>query len=151
MKGGARARSGPPPDPNALRRDAESDGEWTILPPEGRKGTTPKWPLDGQTKREGILWRSEWKRPQAVEWERQHQELEVALYVRAVANAERGGAPVNAFTLVKQLMEALGISQPGMLRNRWKVGHVDGPAETTAGASTLSARDRFRVVNGAGG
>lgn len=45
-RGGARVNSGPPPDPNALRRDRPSDKDgWTTLPAEGRKGRTPKWPL----------------------------------------------------------------------------------------------------------
>jgi hypothetical protein len=45
-RGGARVNSGPPPDPNALRRDRKSDqAGWTTLPAEGRKGRTPKWPL----------------------------------------------------------------------------------------------------------
>lgn len=45
-RGGARTISGPPPDPNALRRDRKSDRDgWTTLPAEGRKGPTPPWPL----------------------------------------------------------------------------------------------------------
>lgn len=45
-RGGARVNSGPPPDPNALRRDRKDDKDgWTTLPSEGRKGRTPRWPL----------------------------------------------------------------------------------------------------------
>lgn len=45
-RGGARVNSGPPPDPNALRRDrAEDKAGWTVLPAAGRSGRTPKWPL----------------------------------------------------------------------------------------------------------
>lgn len=45
-KGGARVNSGPPPDPNALRRDRPSDkAGWTILPANGYQGPLPKWPL----------------------------------------------------------------------------------------------------------
>lgn len=149
MRGGARARSGPPPDPNALRRDSESDGDWVLLPAEGRKGRAPTWPLSTPTTREDALWRQEWKRPQAIEWERQHQQLEVALYVRAVAEAEKAEASVAARNLVKQLMEALGISQPGLLRNRWKIVRAsEAPAST--GPRVTSARERFKVVDGAG-
>jgi hypothetical protein len=44
MRGGARVRSGPPANPDALRR--ERDGkEWTHLPAAGRKGEPPEWPL----------------------------------------------------------------------------------------------------------
>lgn len=38
--------SGPPPDPNALRRERPQDkAGWEMLPAEGRKGRPPDWPL----------------------------------------------------------------------------------------------------------
>ena len=44
--GGARVNSGPPPDPDALRRDRADDRSgWTLLPAEGRQGDTPEFPL----------------------------------------------------------------------------------------------------------
>src|SRR5690606_40841462 len=66
----ARTVSGPPPDPNALRRDRPSDAAgWVILPADGRPGDPPEWPLLWQTQREYDLWKREWSRPQAVMWE----------------------------------------------------------------------------------
>jgi hypothetical protein len=45
-KGGARINSGPPPDPQALRRDRPSDRDgWTLLPAGGYGGPVPEWPL----------------------------------------------------------------------------------------------------------
>lgn len=67
-KGGARARSGPAPDPNALRRERDV-GEWTILPADGRPGSAPEWPLRGQSDREVELWDAMWSKPQALMWE----------------------------------------------------------------------------------
>ena len=87
MPGGARAHSGPAPDPNALRRDRDGES-WVTLPAEGRSGAAPKWPLAGKSKREAELWAQEWKRPQAVIWEANGQEIEVALYVRSLIAAE---------------------------------------------------------------
>jgi hypothetical protein len=80
-------------------------------------------------------------------WERNGQELEVALYVRSVRVAEMPSAPANARTLVKQQQEALGLSLPGLARNRWRIEDVDSapPAPASVGRS---ARDRFRVVPG---
>ena len=47
-RGGARVVSGPPPDPNALRRDRPGDkASWTTLPAEGRAGKPPAWPTFG--------------------------------------------------------------------------------------------------------
>src|SRR5690606_13562396 len=119
--GGARVRSGPPPDPNALRRDRKSDGEWTILPAEGRAGDPPTWPLRGQSEREAELWALMWSKPQAVMWERLGQEIEVALYVRNLTIVERPGSPVNLGTLLRQQADALGLTVPGMRANRWRI------------------------------
>src|SRR4051812_30099693 len=103
--GGARARSGPAPDPNALRRDRDG-ADWTHLPSAGRQGDPPAWPLARPAKRELELWSSEWQRPQAVVWEANGQALEVALYVRTLVDAEAKDAPVSARTLVRQQMDA---------------------------------------------
>lgn len=149
--GGARARSGPAPDPNALRRERD-EGEWTILPAEGRSGDAPDWPLTGGGPREGDLWARLWKKPQALMWERYGQELEVALYVRNLALAEQSDAPVNLGTLVRQMSDSLGLTTPGMRANRWRI-QSSNPAEQTSsqtGAATVSARDRFKVVRSDG-
>ena len=150
MAKGASARSGPAPDPNALRRDRDS-AEWVDLPAEGRKGKTPRFPLTKPTSREKTLWTREWKRPQAIMWERNGQELEVALYVRAVADAEKAGASANTRNLVKQLGEALGTSLPGLRINRWRIVH-EKPVETDKPSrrSSSSAKSRFRVIEGGG-
>jgi len=147
-QGGARAFSGPPPDPNALRRERDK-GDWVTLPAEGRKGRAPKWPLPDQSDREAELWRHEWRRPQAIMWERNGQEHEVALYVRRAAAAEDIDAPVTLCQLVRQLQETLGLSLPGMHRNRWKIAadEVAGKRDTP---KTSSAKDRFTVVAGEG-
>lgn len=142
-KGGARARSGPPPDPDSL---TQADGEWTILPVAGREGDLPAWPLAQAIERELDLWADEWTRPQAIMWERQGQELEVALYVRSLVTAEAHNAPTNTRTLVRQQMEALGISVPGMLRNRWRIGDVPESGEESEDVD--DPRNRLTVVAG---
>jgi hypothetical protein len=141
-KGGARAISGPAPDPNALRRDRDESG-WFTLPSE-RKGRAPAWPLSKQTDREATFWKREWRRPQAVMWERHGQQEEVALYVRALAEAEKLDASVASRTLVRQLQESLGISLPGLARNRWRIGEAQPEQKRTS--SGASSRRRFRVV-----
>lgn len=148
-RGGARARSGPPPDPNALRRDRKDDKSgWTTLPADGREGDPPEWPLTEPSDRELALWEREWCRPQAVEWERNGQELEVALFVRNLVEAEEPGASKAKRELVKQNMEALGLSLPGLLRNRWRIGGGADVLEFEPRAEVTSAKDRFKVVSG---
>jgi hypothetical protein len=147
--GGARARSGPPPDPNALRRERDA-GEWTTLPADGRSGPAPDWPLSRAKKREQSLWEAMWRRPQAVMWERLGQEHEVAMYVRRLVEAEVPGSAVNLSTLVRQMADSLGLTTPGLRANRWRIS-----AETAAAAQPArraptggSARDRLRVLTG---
>lgn len=151
MKGGARTRSGPAPDPNALRRDRDAK-DWLHLPVEGRAGEAPAFPLDRPSQRELDLWAKEWIRPQAVVWEANHQEVEVAIYVRSLVDAESPTATTAARTLVKQQMEALGLSIPGLRANRWIIG--DAPAAKQAlkatGTEGPSAKDRLKVLDGGG-
>lgn len=120
------------------------------LPAEGREGPAPEWPLTRAVKREAVLWEREWARPQAVMWERLGLEVEVALYVRSLVAAEKAGAPVNARTLVRQQQEALGLSIPGLARNRWRIGAASEPAAAARPSSrpSKSARDRFTVLDG---
>ena len=151
-KGGARARSGPAPDPNALRRDRDA-GEWTVLPANGRQGATPDWPLSEQSIREVELWESLWRKPQAIMWERFGQELEVALYVRRFAEAELMDSRVNLSTLVRQMADSLGLTTPGMRANRWRVTveeQESRPAARRGPARPPSARSRLKVVPGDG-
>lgn len=151
-KGGARTRSGPAPDPTALRRERDA-GEWTILPVEGREGATPDWPLLGETGREAELWESLWAMPQALMWERYGQEFDVALYVRRLAEVEQPNASVALGTLVRQMADSLGLSTPGMRANRWR---IDRPEEAedaplSAAPAPNSARARLRAVSGGSG
>lgn len=152
--GGARARSGPAPDPTALRRDRDA-GEWTILPAEGRQGATPEWPLSEQSIREAELWASLWRKPQALMWERYGQELEVALYVRRFSEAEMMDSRVNLSTLVRQMADSLGLTTPGMRANRWRIDRLEEAApersgSTKASRASNSARARLRAVSGGG-
>ncbi|MBB4985023.1 hypothetical protein [Streptomyces nymphaeiformis] len=151
-KGGARSRSGPAPDPTALRRERDA-GEWAILPAEGRQGATPDWPLTEQSARESELWEGLWRKPQALMWERYDQGLEVALYVRRLVEAEEPKSPVVLSTLVRQLADSLGLTTPGMRSNRWRIDQeaaVARPA-ATAVAAPNSARARLRAVSGGSG
>lgn len=55
-KGGARVNSGPPPDPNALRRERPEDkAGWTLLPASGRSGDVPLWPLPPDVRLSSLL------------------------------------------------------------------------------------------------
>ena len=153
-KGGARTRSGPAPDPMALRRERDA-GEWSVLPAEGRQGATPEWPLMEQTIRESQLWEALWQKPQALMWERYGQEFDVALYVRRFAEAEQPVSPVSLSAWVKQMADSLGLTTPGLRANRWRIDRLEEAGEETAAPVTpmapTSARARLRAINGGSG
>jgi hypothetical protein len=150
-KGGARARSGPAPDPNALRRDRDA-GEWTVLPADGRLGAMPDWPLTEQSSRETELWEDLWRKPQAIMWERYGQGVEVALYVRRLTEAELMDSRVNLSTLVRQMADSLGLTTPGMRANRWRITAEEPVRPTPSGRrpAVRSSRSRLKVVPGDG-
>jgi len=150
--GGARARSGPAPDPNALRRDRKDDAGWLILPAEGRKGKAPAFPLIEPSKRELELWSSLWKKPVALLWEKNQQELAVAFHVRTMAEAERADAQTNLRTLVRQQAGELLLTIPAMHAARVRIAEDEVAvkrAETRVAPARQSARDRLKAVNGA--
>lgn len=146
--GGARGRSGPAPDPNALRQS----GEFTELPPR-RVGDVPVWPLIDQTEREAKLWADLWVKPQAIIWERDQMFELVAFYVRQFAEAEKADAAVNRATLVKQLAGELMLTPDGLARQRLRISKVepDSVPVKKGAAKAGSARGRLKVVNGGGG
>lgn len=157
-RGGARAVSGPPPDPNALRRERPSDqAGWTMLSAEGRSGPAPEWPLVTPSDREMDLWDDLWSRPQATAWEALDQRYEVAMFVRKLAEAELPKASVELQKVVRQYLDSLGLSVQGMLRNRWRIAPADeeedpSEAEQAAVVRRPGPRDRLRVVpRGEGG
>lgn len=151
-RGGARVVSGPAPDPNALRRNRPSDqAGWRMLPAAGRPGDPPEWPLTEATDREWSVWCELWGRPQAVVWEELGQAIEVALFVRTLAEAERPDSRTDVKKVVRTYLDSLGLSVQGMLRNRWKIVAAaadvvdqDEPEEELP--RRRSARDRMKVV-----
>ena len=154
-KGGARSRSGPPPDPNALRRERDV-GEWVTLPASGRPGNPPAWPLPTASKRERELWRLMWRRPQAIMWERNGQHLDIALYCRRFAEAEVPDSPVALSTLVRQMQDSLGLSVPGLRANRWRIASDEVAARRAERAAVdeklrPSARERLKAIQGGAG
>lgn len=143
----ARAHSGPAASPTALRRERDAE-DWTTLPRE-RTGDSPAWPFPNDpTDHERFMWEREWTRPQAVMWERSHQEVLVATWVRALLAASGKKATAADRTSVRQLAEELGVSDSGLLRHRWV---IEGSKEAAAvkaptGPAKSATRDRLELV-----
>lgn len=154
--GGTRTRSGPTPDPSALRRDRD-EGEWITLPAQGRAGRTPVWPLSPTaSRRESVVWRRLWRRPQAVMWERERLEDQVAFYVRTFVEAEARDVQANRRTLLRQWADDLGLTNAGAARLRWRIAPDQVRAKRSERAvpkppARSSARSRLKVVKSAAG
>ncbi|MFB7739581.1 hypothetical protein ACFC08_35580 [Streptomyces sp. NPDC056112] len=110
----------------------------------------PEWPLTDQTGREAVLWDRLWCKPQSLMWERYGQHLEVALYVRRLAEAEEPGSMVNLSTLVRQMADSLGLTTPGMRANRWRIASESAAGAAAPGRVKTSSRSRLKVVPGDG-
>lgn len=147
--GGARGRSGPAPDPNALRRDRKDDAAWVTLPAGGFTGEVPAWPLVLVTPDELALWGLLWCKPQAAMWSKLGLDLVVASYVRAFLESVQPDASAGLKTAVLRMAEEIGLSLPGMHKLRWKFSE-DEVAERREEArpERQSARDRLRAING---
>ena len=150
MPSGGHARSGPAPDPNALRRNRPSDqAAWVHLPATGRDAPPPEWPLARPTKRALALWATEWMRPQALMWESLGQALEVALYVQAVIVAEGPKASAADRGIVLRQMDYLGLTVGGLAKNRWIIAPPpEQKAVRTDDPARNSAKARFTALEG---
>jgi hypothetical protein len=148
--GGARSRPGPAPDPEALRLDRPANATtWRDLPAGGRRGKPPAWPLSDPSARERTLWALLWARPEAIFWSEVHAELEVALHVRTFARAEAVDASMSLVTEARVQADALGYTDSGRARKRWRIVKEAAPndARQSAPRRTNTAKaDILRLV-----
>lgn len=147
-RGGARVRSGPPQQRGALRRGRQGDAGWIPLPATGREGDPPRWPLGRPSKFEREQWDREWRRPQAVQWERLGWDIQVALYVRTLRAAAVPGAAAATTTNLLRQMDSLGLTDAGMARNRWYIAEEPAAQVAPRRDSSTSAKQRLAVIAG---
>jgi len=174
MPSGGHARSGPAPDPNALRRDRAGDGAWVTLPAEGFNGDAPKFPLEKISvydiywvdkkrvkefdvsgtealhEREMDLWCALWKKPQAFMWAKLGLEYEVAAYVRAFIESTSAESNSGLKTAALRMAAEIGLSLPGMHSLRWKFSEDElGSRRSGSGSSgPVDLKSRLAAVNG---
>lgn len=89
--------------------------------------------LRHQRRLEADVWRSVWRMPQAVEWERTDSHREVAQYVRWKVMAELGN--LDAGREARQYADRLGLTPMALLRLRWQ---IDGAGEARPGGHLAS-------------
>jgi len=155
--GGARARSGPAPDPNSYR---SLNKDWTDLPADGYTGEVPVFPLpravqfmtyfeDGKKVTEADpdeteavwdveldLWEELWKKPQAAAWASLGLKMQVAAYVRAFLESIKADAVSATKTTVLRMETELGLSVSGMRQNGWRIGDADSTSDSASTKTT---------------
>lgn len=145
--GGARAHSGPTADPSS-KTQMRKMGDWSILP-HAYTGAVPEWPLNRDHRvtvgakedayelsvHDGEIehWERLWNKGQGAMWRRNHQEDRVARLCRllAISDVQLDVTRSGWLSEIRQLEEDLGLSQSGMLRNKWRYSELEDeqPAE----------------------
>lgn len=113
------AGSGPPPNPNSRRQTGNQANTWTDLPAGGFAGAIPEWPFSAASDNELEVWSRIWRTPQAAAWLGLGWFHEVAIYVRVLEAAAEGD--MKAITESRLRSGELGLTQNGMLKNRWRI------------------------------
>lgn len=160
-RGGARVRSGPPPDPhsrNSLRKGVKS----LVLSADGFAGEIPRFPLpqfrvvdaegirdaNGEKRfasREKTVWRHLWSLPQAEAWsmpEYSYMFFEIALYARQLVICEQAGATAADRGLLPRFADRIGLSEAAMAGFGWSI-RSDTVVDS---ARDLSVVDGVRVL-----
>jgi len=155
-QGGARNRSGPAKDPNALRR--QRDG-FTLrqIPSAEYTGEVPRFPLPDKSFDEESLWQYYWKQPQAHVWATEpYRWPTIAMYVRTFVrcadNANARTADVNS---LHRLADQIGLTPAGLKENGWAIAQneiaakAEERAEGAVPATQQSAKERLRLITDA--
>lgn len=139
---------GPPPkSPEARRRRNAPLANTVKLPPEGRSGAVPDWPLDGEMPQ---IWVDLWKTPQAAAWERLGWTRVVARYCRVVQAAEAVDANAAVMAQASTLEDRLGLTPMAVLRLRWEIAEDEVAEKRTEKTPvSTSARRRLKVADNA--
>lgn len=149
--GGARNRSGPPPDPSSGRSDRR--GLTLTALPASYAGPVPEFPLPGATERELELWDEAWTWPQANGWAlatETPRRRAVAMWVRTAVRCEAVDAPANLLAQLHRFADQAALTPAGLAEAGWSIAR-DEVRERRAESATpvrSSSRSKLKVVNG---
>lgn len=152
------AGNGPPPNPNARRRNARPGGGILRLPASGYRGPVPDFPLlppprDDSGRigdRERELWAELWRTPQAVAWVAGGTSWvhTVAMHVRCFVRGEAGS--LDHVKEARASADRLGLSPRAMRGLMWEIAPdelaVEREASRAAHPAGSSARSRAREL-----
>jgi hypothetical protein len=179
VKGGARNRSGPQPDPTSGRSDRRGI-KLTALPAEGYDGDAPEYPLPKRSvydiyfadkqrvkefdadatealwERELELWLWAWRTPQACAWAMPSERwrlMAIAQWVRTSVVCESSEATAADKNSLHRFADQIGMTPAGLRENGWAIAQdeVGAKAADRKPAARKSSRDRMTVVSGGAG
>lgn len=122
-RGGARNRSGPPPQEGSGRSD-QRGFTLTALPSEGYQGEVPEFPLPSPSARELEVWNWAWRTPQACAWSMPSEQWRVrtvALWVRVSVQCEAPDAAASLLGQLHRFADQIGMTTAGLAEMGWKV------------------------------
>lgn len=155
--GGARNRSGPPPDERSGRSERRGYS-LTALPSAGYRGRVPTWPLPDRVvyrweseegrrfqvrdteetelvaDREKAMWRWAWRTPQACAWSMPSESWRlytIALYVRTFVLCESSEATAADKASLHRFADQIGMTPAGLAQMGWKIA-IDEVAKKAA-------------------
>lgn len=179
-RGGARNRSGPPPDPSSGRSDRRGF-QLDALPTEGYDGEAPRFPLPrvlvydiwfedkvrhkkldeeatrARQDRELGLWQWAWSLPQAAAWEREPWRWHsVAMWVRTSVICESADATAADKNSLHRFADQIGLTPAGLKENGWKIATDEVAAKRALVVmepeeDADDVRGRLSVIQGAAG
>lgn len=176
-RGGARNRSGPPPQEGSARSDARGYS-LQALPAEGFAGSVPEWPLPTRqvwityrvdkdvvrerdrvaeamvAAREAELWEWAWRTPQACAWSLPSEAWRsqiVARWVRQAVLCESHAASAADHGQLHRYADQVGLTTAGLREMGWKVAVDEVAAARAQTAQRTEQPKRERRLRTAGG
>ena len=148
--GGARNRSGPPPDPQAGRSERRGL-VLTALPREGFTGVVPEFPLPAATGRELDVWAEAWRTPQAAAWADQPWRLPIiGEYVRLKVLCEKAEPNASLIGQLHRYRDQLGLTPAGLRENGWAIAADEVAARRDRPTPTEPPSRRLRAASDGG-
>ena len=121
--GGARNRSGPPPQLGSGRSE-QRGYRLDALPASGYRGPVPEFPLADASSAELELWDEAWRTPQACAWATPSEvwrQRTVALWVRTRIRCEDPKAPATLLSQLHRLADQVGMTTAGLAEMGWHI------------------------------
>lgn len=150
-RGGARNRSGPPPDPRSGRSERRGI-RLTALPSEPFEGDVPEFGLPGATERELELWSEAWTWPQAWAWSQPSERWRLRplrMWVRLSVAGEATDVNAAMLSQIHRFADQSALTQAGLREAGWAIASDELSAKAAEHDEAKKPRARrLRAVSG---